>query len=204
MKFQGRDGIRPTVLPVDLVDSDEKQSLGVFTAGWVWERASAQDPRDFYSILPFSGRFSFVVGHDQIFISEGTDLEIEVFDAQGRLARILRENALPLEVTEADREAYIEAQDAGPRPYRPDVPFPDRFGSYTQLILSHEGDLWARRSPRPTEEAQRWVVFSSDGRELRRLLLPDIRVESVRGDRIFGHRSDSLGIQTIVVLDGRS
>jgi len=202
MMFQGTDGRRPTVFPVDLVRSEEKKRVGVFTFSWVWERASPENPQDFFSIIPFAGNLAFAVGPNHIYISEGTEFEIEIFDAWGQLIGLLREGADPPQVSAADRQAYVDAQAATSRPHPADVPFPDRFGSYSELMLSPENDLWARRYPRPGDSLQYWVVFSPDGRQVRRLVLPDISVESVRDGKIYGYRTDTLGIQTVVVLGG--
>jgi hypothetical protein len=201
MMFQGRDGKRPTALPVEIVRPEGRENVDIFTAMWVWERASPANPRDLYSPIPFLGRFVFAIGQDRIYISEGMDLEIKIFDAHGRHVGLLREDTVPPRVTDADRDAYVEEQAATPRPLPADVPFPDRFGSYSELLLSFEGDLWARRYPRPGDEVQYWVVFPQGGQEARRVVMPDLSVRSVRDGRIYGHRSDTLGIQTVIVLD---
>ncbi len=204
MMFQGTDGRRPTVFPVDLVGEKGRTHLGPFNSGWVWERASPRDPRESFSIIPLSGRFTYAVGPEHIFFSEGADLEIQIFDATGKLVGLLREDAVPPEVTEADRRAYVEAQANTPRPHPSDVPFPDRRGSYSALKLSHGGELWARRDLPSEDGLQHWVVFSSDRRNVRRVVLPDFQVGAIRGGAIYGHMSDTLGIQTVMVLDGRS
>jgi hypothetical protein len=203
MQFQGTNGRRPTVVPIDLVRSGERVNVGSFAATWVWERANPENPRDFFSLIPFSRRMTYVVGPDRLFVSEGADLEIQIFDPHGRLIGLLREDAVPPRVSAADREAYVEEQAATPRPHPEDVPFPDRFGSYSQLLLSHEGELWVRRVPRPMDSLQHWVVFSKDGRKIRRVVVPDVRVATVRGERIVGFVSDTLGIETVVLLYAR-
>ena len=201
MPFEGRDGKRPTLLPMVLVRSDRQDSLGVFTSSWVWERASPSDPRSSFDLIPLEGVMRYVLGDDRIYLSEGANFEIKILDAYGRHVGVLREDAVPPRVTEADRDAYIAEQAAADRPHPEDVPFPERFGSYSQLVLSYEGELWAQRYARPADEVQHWVVFSPSGQEARRVVVPDITVESVRGGRIYGYRSTELGIQTVVVLD---
>lgn len=203
MQLLGSDGRRPTTGPIDLVRGSERVNVGTFPATWVWERANPENPRDFFSLIPFSRRMTYVIGSDRLFVSEGADLEVKIFGSHGGLIGLLREDALPPRVSAADREAYVEDQAATPRPHPEDVPFPDRFGSYSQLLLSHEGELWAQRVPRPMDSLQHWVVFSKDGREIRRVLLPDVRVGSVRHGRIVGTVSDTLGIETVVVLHAR-
>ena len=201
MQFESRDGKRPTVQTMVLVRSDRQDTLGVFTASWIWERASASDLRDSFSLIPFGSVMRSAVGDDRIYVSEGADLEVKIFDARGQLVGVLREDTLPPRVTEADRDAYIAERAALDSPHPEDVPFPERFGSYSRLVLSYEGEIWAQRHARPEDEEQHWVVFSSSGQEARRVVMPDITVSSVRGGRIYGHRSNDLGIQTVVVLE---
>jgi len=199
MMFEGSDGIRSTEESLEIVRPDETVSLGVFESGQFWERASADFPNN-YTLAPLRGSLRRAVGHDRIFISRGRDFEIEVYDGQGRLVQLLREDMVPPPLTDAVRDAYLEASAAAGFPHPEDVPFPERLGSYSTLLLSHEGDLWAQRVDAADGGDQRWVVFSSDGSGVRRVVVPDIEVEAVRGGRMYGHQTDSLGIQTVVVL----
>ncbi|MCH7563288.1 MAG: hypothetical protein IH968_05620 [Gemmatimonadetes bacterium] len=201
MQLEGRDGKRPILTPIILVRPDRQLNVGVFTTGWIWERGSPTNPRDYYALIPFAGDIKYAIGDESIYLSEGSHLEIMVFDAHGQRSGVLREDSAPPRVTQADRDAYIAERAAAKRPHPEDVPFPERFPSYSRLVLSYEGELWAQRHPRPEDEVQHWVVFSPSGQKIRRVVVPDITVESVRGGRIYGHRSDSLGIQTVVVLD---
>lgn len=212
MMLEGSAGRRPTRLPITLVgvgsDVDPGQSpgewevdVGEFTANWVWETGSSDDPRNLYARIPFSGLLAWAVGPEAIYLADLGSYEIRVYDGRGRLNRILREDAEPPRVTVAHREAYLAEQEAMDRPHPAEAPFPDRFGSYETFVVSHGGNLWARHVTPPGVEGERWVVFPADGGPLRRVILPDITVESVRDGRIYGHRSDSLGIQTVVVLD---
>lgn len=212
MMLEGSAGRRPTLLPITLVGAGSGIGLGESAGGWevdvgeftanrVWETGSSSDPRDLYRRIPFSGVLAWAVAPDAIHLADLEDYEIRVYEGRGRLSRILREDAEPPPVTAAHREAYLAEQEALDRPHPEGVPFPDRFGSYETFVVSHEGDLWARRVTPPEVEGAKWEVFPGDGGPLRRVILPDITVESVRDGRVYGHRSDSLGIQTVVVLD---
>ncbi len=201
MELQGSEGRRPMGLPVVLVRPEGKVELGSFTAGWIWERASATDLRSAYAPIPFLGSAGYAVGSDRIYLSEGIHFEIRVFDAHGALTGLLREDTVPPTVTEADRRAYDEEELSSPSGLPPHGPFPDRFGSYSGLQLSFEGDLWARHMPRPGDKDQRWLVFSQGGDEIRRVVVPEVRVTSVRAGRIYGYQTDTLGIQTVLVLE---
>jgi hypothetical protein len=201
MQFRGGVGRRPTNMTLELVGEEGRTSLGTFNVAWVWERGSTQDPRESYSMIPFQGTLRHLAGRDRVFVSMLSEYEVRVFDPEGRLVSILREDTVPPPVTDADVDALLAGFPEGRSPFSDDVPTPDRFGSYDLALLSHEGDLWARRVPRPDTEVRRWVVFSADGGGIRRLVLPDVDVQSIRGGRIFARRTDSLGIQTVVVLE---
>ena len=203
MLFEGGEGRRPTVQSVVLEAPERQDSVGVFTAAWVWERRPTADPRNSYSLIPFLGAMTRAVGQDHLYISEGSEFEIRIFDRHARLVGLLREDTIPPQVTESDREAYLAEQANAERPHPDDVPFPDRFASYFGLMISYEGDLWAQRYPRPADSLQHWVVFPSEGQEVRRLVMPDFVVRSVRDGLVYAYRSDTLGIQTVMVLDAR-
>jgi hypothetical protein len=201
LDLRGGEGRRPLRQPIELVAGDGRMVLGTDIAGWIWETGETEDPRNLFAQIPFGGLLRFVAGADRVFLSRGQRYEIEVYDDQGNLIRLLREDAVPPEVTDADRDAYVRERAETPRPHPEGVPFAERFGSYITLLLTPEGDLWARRVARPGEEAQHWVVFPADGGSLRSLVLPDVSVESVRNGKIYATLTDSLGIQTVVVLD---
>lgn len=200
-QLEGRDGIRPTRMPLTIVRESAADSLGIFDVSRSWERSSASDPAERRELIPFAGGLGFTVGDDRVHLSLGMEHEIRTYDQHGRLRSIIREAVPPPAVTEADRDAYRAERAAEDRPHPDDVPFPERFGGYAGLLVSHEGDLWARRSPRPTEELGHWVVFSETGEEIRRVVLPDVRVRSVRDGRVYATRTDSLGIQTVVAWE---
>jgi hypothetical protein len=201
MMFRGSTGRRPTLQPTELIGPEGRRPIGHDTVAWVWERENPETPQDMFSIIPFLGGLRTAAGPDHLFLTRGEAYEIEVYDDEGRLIRILREDALPPVVTEAHREAWIQERAATSRPHPEDVPFSERFGSYQILMLSFEGDLWAQRLARPGEEEQEWVVFSVDGTEVRRVILSELSLKSIRGGRLYGFRTDSLGIQTVEVLD---
>jgi len=201
MMLEGASGKRPTEQVIDIVRASGAQSLGRFDIAHVWERGASDDPRNMYSLIPFLGTLTLAIGPDQVFVSEGAEYEIKVLDSSGRLVRILREDAAPPAVTESDRASHVAVASESGRPHPAEVPFPERFGSYAQLLVSHEGDLWARRVGASDDGQEHWVVFDADAGGVRRVVVPAIHVESIRDGRIYGHVSDSLGVQTVVVLE---
>ncbi len=114
---------------------------------------------------------------------------------------IFRELGATAEVTAEDRRRYIADRAESGTPHPDDVPFQERFGAYSTLEVSHEGDVWALRHSRPGTRGQKWTVYSPEGEVVRRVVLPDeIIVRSIRGGRLYGTRTDDLGLQTVVVF----
>ena len=202
MNLEGTDGVRRTSLELALVRDGDRTPLGVFSGALLWDRAAPPSPREFFDIIPLGGVLKIAIAENEIFLTEGVEFEIASYNASGRLTRIIREDGPPPEVTAADRETYRAERIAREFPLSDDVPFPDRHASYSRLVSSHGGELWARRAPRPGDVEQRWVVFSPDGRSVRRVILPDITLSSVRDGRLYGVQTDELGLERVVVLDG--
>jgi len=204
MDFKGSAGRRPVTQSMELAGPERHDTLTVLDVTWVWEREGQSDPRNQFGPIPFEVRSAYAIGPEHIYLTSGSAYEIQVYDRMGQMIRIMREEGVPPRVTEEDREAFRENMAQTGRPHPEDIPFPERFGGYQRLVLSVDGDLWAQRTPRPASGFQEWVVFSRDGRQLRRILVPDIQLDAVRDGRIYGHRSDTLGIQTVVVLNGEA
>jgi hypothetical protein len=197
----GSDGMRPTLTPIEIVRDGSRDSVGIFNGFSVWERSSEEMGPRYFHMMPFGSRISWASGPDRIFLSEGVDYEVLVYDERGGLSEIWREGGLPPELRDDDRELYLELQIAADQPHPNDVPFPDRVGGYDRFVRSHHGDLWARQMPGPSDTGGRWTVFASDGRLLRRVVLPEIEVTAVRDGRIYGTVQDELDVTSVVVLE---
>lgn len=201
-EMRGSTGLRSISLPLGIHGDAGTDTLGTFDAARIWEDGDATNPRERYTPIPFGGGARFAIGEDRIFISEGSTYEIRVFRADGRPLSTLRETGPPPPVLTEDEERYRAERDSAGRPLASDVPFPDHFPGYETLLLSAEGDLWARRSARPQDRHHTWAVFSGDGARLRHVVLPaDFDVESVRGGRIYGYSTNDMDVQTVVVYE---
>lgn len=201
---EGSDGLRPMEVALHLVPPglDGPDTVDVFAVGTMWEDADAQNPSQRMTVVPFAPSMREAVGPDRLYVSEGRDREVLVFDRGGRLVEILREGGEPPPVTTTDRDALATEREEQGRPLPAGIVLPERHPAYDRLLLSHEGELWARHAARPGDVHQRWTVFPAEaGRPLRHLVLPEVQVESVRSGRIYGTRTDPLGVQTVVVLE---
>ena len=187
-------------MTLELVRPESRDTIGRFNSNTVWERGGAQEGPDMYALIPFGAVMSWETGPDKVYISEGFEFEVLVFDDVGTLVTILREFDATPTVGDADRDAYRDERLAEGRPHPDDVPFAERFGSYRKLLLSYEGELWAQWAQRPADEGRRWTIWSADRTSSRRVVLPDINVQAVRGGRVYGYLENALGIQTVVIL----
>lgn len=80
------------------------------------------------------------------------------------------------------------------------LPVADLYPGHSQVVVSHEGDIWVQEYRRPLDEGPaRWWVFGEDGRFLCSLSLPkDFGVMAVRENRVFGLAFDSLDVEYVV------
>lgn len=199
--FEGSPGVRGWPLTLTLVRGGVRDSVGVFSSGRIWERPDAEDPGEMYDFLPFTARFAYAFDADGFVTTRGAGYSLTRYDAQGRPVVILREDTVPPAVDEGMRAAYRAERDAAEDPHPDDVPFPVRMPAWQGLLISAEGEVWARHAPLPGDSLQRWSVFSAGGEAVRRMVLPDARVESVRDGRIYAIRTDDLGIQRVVAYE---
>lgn len=198
LNFQGGDGVRRTSAELYLLDDDGRSPLGTFEVQSIWERASAASPREAYDLVPFGPVRLIAFGAQTVYVSEARRPEISGFDAEGRLITLLREGREPVPVTDAHREAYRAEREAAEWPLDPAVPFPVAFPAYDQLLVSYDGDVWARHGAAPDSEIRTWVVFPSDRSEPWYVQTPDVRVWAVRDGRAYATATDDLDIESVV------
>jgi hypothetical protein len=200
MDLKGSEGVRPTLMTIELVNGSTRDTLGHFNINSVWEHdGSASGPAPYF-LIPFQPRMAWVAAWDRVHLSEGEVFEVRTFDDSGHLMTIMREAAVPAMVTEEDRRAYLMDIEADGRSHPDGAPFAEYFGAYTRFVVAHDGSLWARWSGPSNEELTRWSVFSADGSELRHVFLPSIDLAAVRDGRAYGYVEDDVGIQSVVVL----
>lgn len=195
----GSPGIRSARMTLTIARGERQDTVGRFQGWRTWERGGAPGPGSF-EILPFGPAITWAVGTDRVFVSEGVDYEIRVHDARGGLLELWREERVPPPVTEEDRRLLRESREEEDFPISDDVPFAERFGAYDRLVVSWEGDVWARSAPPPSEGVTRWTVYAPDGSAVRHVVLPRMEVDAVRDGRIYGTAEGALGITSVIVL----
>lgn len=108
--------------------------------------------------------------------------EVVEHAADGTIRRLVRRNHETEAVTDADVDAAIDerledvddaAERAEARASYRDMPVPETFPAYDDLAVSRDGRLWVEGYRKPGEEVPAWSVFSSDGRWLGDVSLPE-------------------------------
>lgn len=153
--------------------------------------------------LPFGRTTTILPGRGRFHVATGEGYEIRSYDEHGRLVRIVRQPRMGDSVTAASIAAVrgdrlADAARKGPVVNRAlttlyaSIPWPAREPPISDLLLDHEGNLWAREHETPGPE--RWAVFDSAGRLLGRLRTPaGLTLLDIGPDRILGSRTDAGG-----------
>ncbi|HJR34924.1 MAG TPA: 6-bladed beta-propeller, partial [Gemmatimonadales bacterium] len=122
----------------------------------------------------------------QIFVGSNEPVGIRVYQADGRLVRIIR-SATPAEpVTEAHRAqrireslARLERQRAPEqlkaqwRKNQEDHRFAETFPFYERLLIGTDGSLWVELARRTEDEGRRYVVYDTSGTAIATVRCPD-------------------------------
>jgi hypothetical protein len=130
--------------------------------------------------------------------AEGRALVVDLFDAEGTLARRVGFDVTPRAVTEADAEASRTRNLRGVTDARMRESM-ERFmanvsarhPAITRLTALSNGEVWVRETPREAQDSVSWISFSRDGAPLRRVWTGvDDAVLAWHGDRYLMARVD--------------
>lgn len=156
----------------------------------------------------------------------GTRPEIRWLLPDGRVTRIVRWNAVPVPVTDADRELWAEkrrralARFGDNEDTRMGFPSLDEWREVPEvkpffatsgdaIRVADDGHVWLRENPGtieyyeryPPEEAippERWIVFDPSGRWLGSVAMPEgFHLHAVARGRAFGVHRDALDVETV-------
>jgi hypothetical protein len=98
---------------------------------------------------------------------------------------------------EAELAADDEARAAALASLRSDLPFPDVFPAFTDLIVDDDGRMWAEVYRLPDDDRTEWRIFS-EGRWVGRLTVDTtFDVRAVSADLVAGVRRDELDVESI-------
>ncbi|MGI9628141.1 MAG: hypothetical protein ACR2QM_14995, partial [Longimicrobiales bacterium] len=119
---------------------------------------------------PLTGFASFSATVDGFCYAYGPTVEIQCFDWNGALMRVLRLDEEPRVVTEEHIAAYADQflarsdiDEPSIRSMLLEMPNPELLPAFDKLLNGPEGQLWARRFRAEPSGSEQWVVFGPEG-----------------------------------------
>ncbi len=157
------------------------------------------------ALIPFGKRPMATVSPSQFYYATGDEFELEAYDPSGRLARLIRLDRDPVPVTAQDGSRYIEemaaaaATEAQARMIRQrlsQLPLPETFPAFANLMADELGYLWVQQQARPGQDDSIWEIFNPAGVLMGRVSLPP-RVDplEIGADYLLGLHWDELEVE---------
>ena len=161
--------------------------------------------------VPFLRTLEAAVGWGVVAFGNTDSYEIRLVYPDGQDAATIRRSMEPVEVTDADRDRWIESElgkieDLGVRRSRRSlletVVFPTTLPAFGALAVQEGGRVWVEefRMPADALGPSTWRIYDLDGRDLGEAVLPaGFRPHSITGDEIIGVWKDDLGVEYLQV-----
>ena len=190
-------------------DGQRRATLDTLTTilSHVWRRGNYA----MFEGLPFFSRPILAAGNGRAYVSDATSWNIQVFDSNGRLDRLIRRDWTPEAVTESDvderlarqrkwgedrttsedrRKAHLRLLEKGAR-------LSETKPALSDCFVDREGNLWTLDWAMPERgyPERQYNVFDSKGVGLGPVTVPaGMRLTDVGEDYVLGTVSDDLGI----------
>lgn len=159
---------------------------------------------------PLGRALRFAVSEDAVYLGTGESFEVQQYDWNGPLSRLIRWPGEDLTIREEHIAAYRASQlDSVSDEQRPalerslmEMPMPPAFPAYQRIEADPQGNLWVEEFRRPGESSQNWTVIGADGALLGSVALPSaLLVTDIGADAIVGVTRDELGVERVQVHD---
>ena len=162
--------------------------------------------------LPFFRSARTTVWAGRFVVAPNDGYEIRAFGRNGALDLVVRREHALVAPTPAHLDAYIERQvTARPpgeqaerrrslREQLADVPMPETFPAFDQILADALGNLWIQEYDLPGQERPDplWTVFDEEGRVLGFVETPSgLRIYEIGQDYILGRATDDLGVEYV-------
>jgi hypothetical protein len=157
----------------------------------------------------FDARGAFATDGTNLYVTDGSDAEVRVFDGPRELARIVRWTPPDLTVTQEDVERYRSERLEGlsgdalliTRKRYEAVPISDRFPAVSGILVDSDGGMWVRRFQQPFHERQTWWRFDGGGAFRCAVDLPiELTVVRFDGGLVIAVDRDDQGTESVVTL----
>lgn len=158
--------------------------------------------------LPYSVGWTVYAGSpNHLFVGTGVHAEVEVWNGDGRLVRLIRWQAAPRPIDgpeiERFKEDFMVEYEGSDREefwngWLRDVPFPEVMPTFDKLIVDRTGHLWVRKYQPSREDSQIWFTFTHDGRWLGEVAVPRaLVVTDIGEDHVIGIWRDEMDVEYV-------
>lgn len=159
-------------------------------------------------LVVFGLRSALAAHGEHLYVGEGEEFRIDVYDVDGRWLRSLRKAYARVPVTpedvEAERERRLElarSEEARRQLRRgfEDQRVADSFPAHgSRILIDTEGNVWVAHSDGPRATSRAWSVFGADGRFLGELLVPgSFQITDIGADEVLGVWTDEYDVPSV-------
>jgi len=155
---------------------------------------------------PFGRATVVALGSEEVYMGDGRDYEIEVYDLSGNPLPSIRWTGPSLRydrdlVDEFSEQAVSQAPE-GSRPrlrrWYAQLPELDQFPAYDRIVVSDTDEVWVRQFVRPDAIGEEWMVFGASHELKGKLTMPPrTTLWEVRGDRVVYSVLDGLDVPIV-------
>jgi len=158
---------------------------------------------------PLGRQMAMAVGPDRVYLGDGTDYSVEVFDLSGSPLEPIRWTGPNLRISDEDMRAFeanrvaglSERQKPAMRRAIQELPRLENFPAYDKLMVGQGRRLWVRSFLRPRDEDRAWWVFGEQSSMLAVVRLPrSMRLLEAGSDYVLVVERDSLGVETVRLM----
>lgn len=162
--------------------------------------------------LPFSSHPAMGVAGDAFVLTGSADAELEVWDQDGALQRLIRwaphSRAVTFEHMNEYRDHHLESMSGADAErvldrFLIDAPVPERFpatGEVDAILTDPKGYLWVEAYRLPWQDDTAWFVFTPEGGWLGTVDMPDgFELHQVGRDFVVGRWHDEMGVEFVHV-----
>ncbi|MFQ5571044.1 MAG: 6-bladed beta-propeller [Rhodothermales bacterium] len=161
-----------------------------------------------FPYLPLTTGPSVATSSEHVYLGTGRRAEIEEYDQEGQLVRILRWNVADKAVDGPMRDQYGQDLLADYPPgherrarweaFLSEAPFPERLPVYQSLLVDAEEHLWVEAYRPAWDHDPRWYVFNREGQWMGVVETPaSFQPFEIGTDYLLGIHRDEHGIQRV-------
>jgi hypothetical protein len=174
--------------------------------GEEWFRAEASSGGTLM-YLPFGTSGHLVVHGDRLYVGDGREGELRVYDSDGRIVEQVRlpgaaRPVTPEDIRRVEARALEGVSDPDARRRREElhraIPYPETMPALASLLVDEAGRLWVEEYRAHDGEPPRWLVLSAPGEPVAEVRMPEGFAPRWIGDGlVLGIARDELGVEYV-------